>query len=235
MFRRINELAMVCVVTILFCCAGLKASEQNAQAAQSSKPAMQAQQANQQNAAVNSNEENFSNARESFLKKDYKAAAKDIQKSVKFMKSETKHASAGGKKLLTSSINELEKLAKDINQGRVTTVNTLDGAFSHARNAIASNRQMKMMESKTKSAAAKTGNAIKDASSNLKHGVSWTVGKVGDAASVVVKDTGFVAGKVIEGGGWAGKHTGNFINSIFGKVESFGKNLQPKKQETMIQ
>ena len=181
------------------------------------------------------NEENFSNARESFLKKDYKTAAKDIQKCVKFMKSEAKNAGAGSKKLLNSSINELEKLAKDVNQGKVTTVNTLDEAFSHARKAIANNHQMKMMESETRTTAEKTGNAIKDAPANLKHGVSWTVGKVGDAASVVVKDTGFVAGKVIEGGGWVGKHTGNFINSIGVKVESFGKNLQPKKQETMVQ
>lgn len=230
MDRRAKGLVIVFAVTTIFFCAGLKANEQNANLTEPAYSATQTQQTNPQNAAVNMNEENFSNARESFLKKDYKASAKDIQKCVTYMKSEAKHASKAGKKALNSSIKELEKLAKDVNQGKVTTVNTLDDAFSRARNAIASNRQMQMMESKTKSAAAKTGNALKDTSSDLKHGFSWTVGKVGDAASGVVKGTGFVAGKVIEGGGWVSKQTGNVINSIGLKMESFGKNIQPKKQ-----
>jgi hypothetical protein len=235
MNRKVKGLVTVFVVTTVFFCAGLKANEQNANMTEPAYSTTQAQPTNPQNTAVNMNEENFNNARESFLKKDYKAAAKDIQKCVKFMKSETKHASAGGKKALNSSIKELEKLAKDINQGKVTTVNTLDDAFSRARNAIAGNRQVKMMESKTKSAAAKTGNALKDTSSNKKNGFSWTVGKVGDAASGVVKGAGFVTGKVIEGGGWVSKQTGSVINSIGVKVENFGKNIQPTKQETMVQ
>lgn len=233
MYRKTNGLVIVLVMTIVFCCAGLKASGQNAQTKEAAKPMLNAQNAPREGVAVKSNEENLTKARESFLKKDYKISAENIRKSVKFMKSEEAHASAEGKKLLKSSVDELKKLAKDIEQGKVTTVKTLDNAFSMANNALIRNRQMSAMESKTKGAVAKTGHALKSVSSNLKHGFSWAGDKIGAATSVVVKDTGFVAGKVIEGGGWVGKCTGNAINKIGVKVENFGRKLQPKKEETM--
>jgi hypothetical protein len=147
------------------------------------------------------------------------------------MKSEESHAGAEGKKLLKSSVGELKKLAQDVEKGKVTTVKTLDDAFSRANKALIRNRQMSAMESGAKGVVAKTGHAIKSAPSHVKHGFSWAGDKIGAAASVVVKDTGFVAGKVIEGGGWAGKRTGDVINTIGVKVENFGRKLQPKKKK----
>ena len=233
MYRKTNGLVIVLVTTIVFCCAGLKASEQNSQTMETTKPMLKAQNVPQESAAVKNNEENLRKARESFLEKNYKIAAQEIRKSVKYMKSEESHAGADGKKLLKSSADELKKLAKDVEQGKVTTVKTLDNAFSRANNALIRNRQMSAMESETKEAAAKTGHAIKNTPSDVKHGLSWAGDKIGSAASVVVKDTGFIAGKIIEGGGWAGKRTGDAINTIGVKVENFGRKIQPKKEETM--
>ena len=233
MYRRTNGLVIVLVISIVFCSAGLKANEQNAQTMEAAKPMLKAQNTTRESAAVKSNDENLSKARESFLEKNYKIAAQEIRKSVKYMKSEESHAGMEGKKLLKSSIDELKKLAKDVEQGKVTTVKTLDNAFSRANNALIRNRQMSAMESETKEAAAKAGHAIKNTPSDVKHGLSWAGDKIGSAASVVVKDTGFIAGKIIEGGGWAGKRTGDAINTIGVKVENFGRKIQPKKEETM--
>lgn len=235
MYRGTKGLVTAVAIIIIIGCSVLSAGEQNSQMLQPSGSTIGTQNTLQEYTAIQSNQENFSRARESFLKEDYKDAAADIRKSIKFMKSQESNASADGKKLLKSSVKELTKLAKDVEKGKVTTVQTLDNAFSRAKNAINRNRQMKTMESDTKGAAARTGQAIKDAPSNLKHGLSWTGGKIGDAASIVVKDTGFIAGKIIEGGGWVGKQTGNAINSIGVKVQNFGRNIQPKKQETMTQ
>ena len=233
MYRKIKGLVIVSVMTIVFCCAGLKASGQNTQTMETAKPTIKAQIAPQESTAVKNNETNLRMARESFLEKNYKMAAEEIRKSVKYMKSEEAHAGTEGKKLLKSSVDELKELAKDVEQGKVTTVKTLDDAFSRANNALIRNRQMSAMESETKGAVAKTGHAIKSTPSNVKNGLSWAGDKIGTAASVVVKDAGFVAGKVIEGGGWAGKRTGDVINTIGVKVENFGRKIQPKKEETM--
>jgi hypothetical protein len=130
--------------------------------------------------------------------------------------------------MLASSVNELDMLADNIQKGTVTSVNTLDSAFSRARDAIRSNSQIRTAESQT-------GRALQSTSSGVKHGLSWTGDKLGAAASAIVKGTGFVVGKVIEGTGWAGKHTGKAIDSAGMKVETFGKNMQPQKQETMAE
>jgi hypothetical protein len=202
---------------------------QNAQAAQSSGSSVTTPQTpTQENPAVQNSEQNFNKARESFLKKEYKAAAEDIRKSVKYMKTEESHATAAGKKMLTASINELDTLAKDVEKGSVTSVNALDNAFTRARDAIASNAHVK-------SAETKAGEAAKDTSSGIKRGLSWTGEKIGEAASGVAKGTGFVVGKAIEGTGWLGRHTGSMLNSASSKVEDFGKDMQPKKQEYQTQ
>jgi hypothetical protein len=235
MYLKTNQLVIFMLMMTVFCCADLKASGQNIQSMEAAKPMLKPQNAHQESTAVKSNEENLRKARESFLEKNYKVAAEEIRKSIKFMKSEESRAGAEGKKLLKSSVDELKNLAKDVEQGKVTTVKTLDNAFSKANNALIRNRQMNAMESESKGAIAKTGHAIKSTPSHVKHGLSWAGDKIGAAASVVVKDTGFVAGKVIEGGGWVGKRTGDVINTVGTKVQNFGRKIQPKKEETMTQ
>ena len=148
MNQRVNTIKTLITIIILVCLIFI-GFEQNVQAAQTSSPSVTTPQVEQEKTAVQNNEQNFTKARESFLKKDYKAAAEEIRKSVKYMKTEEFHAAASGKKMLTASIKELDKLAKDVEKGSVTTVNTLDNAFARARDAIASNPQVKKTENAT--------------------------------------------------------------------------------------
>src|SRR4030042_2084982 len=62
-------------------------------------------------------ESSFQKADEFFLKKDLKAAAKEIRKGAGFLKNKIKEASKDGKEGLKASIQELEKLAKDVKKG----------------------------------------------------------------------------------------------------------------------
>lgn len=228
MIQRKFSITSVLMIIILSGFA-LNGFEQNATAAQTSSSSVTTPQAPpQENPAVQANEQNFTSARESFLKKEYKAAAEEIRKGIKFMKTEETRATAAGKKMLTASINELDALAKDIEKGSVATVDSLDNAFTRARDAIASNPHVQSAETKASEAA-------KDTSSGLKRGLSWTGDKLGAGASAVAKGTGFVVGKAIEGTGWLGKHTGSALNSASRSVENFGKGMQPKKQESQPQ
>jgi hypothetical protein len=201
---------------------------QSTKASQSSGSSVTTPQEKQENPAIQNSEPNFTIARESFQQKNYKAAAEEIRKGIKFMKEQESRAKEAGKKMLTASIDELDTLAKNIEQGTVTTVNTLDNAFARARDSIASNAHVKNVQTKTSEAA-------KDASSGLKQGLSWTGEKISTAASETAKGTGFVIGKIIEGTGWLGKKTGHVLNFASDKIENFGKNIQPKKQETQTQ
>ena len=228
MYRGIN--LHVVILAIMFVMGGFAMTglDNNVQAMQNSSVTMGSQQTAQENAALQSNEENLTKAHESFLKKDYKATAEYIRKTVAFMKTEESKASSSGKKMLKSSINELDKMSDQVEKGSMTSVNTLDKAFANAREAIANSSKMKTAEKKTSKIWQKT-------SSGLKHGLSWTGNKIGAGASAVAKGTGFILGKAIEGTGWVSKKTGSVINSAGLKVEHFGKNIQPQKQAAMTQ
>ena len=75
-------------------------------------------------------ESQFEKAYEFFLKKDLKAAASEIRKGVAFLKQEAGSAAKDGKKDLTASIHELEKLANEVEKGAVTSEKRLKDAFA---------------------------------------------------------------------------------------------------------
>ncbi|MEJ2647934.1 MAG: hypothetical protein P8016_05950, partial [Sedimentisphaerales bacterium] len=175
MYRKFIVLMTVVIVPGSIALTGF---ESRAQAMESSNPSVSSeqQQQMQRNEAIKTSEENLTKARESFLKKDYKTAAQNVRKTVAFMKTEEMNASTSGRKMLASSVNELDMLADNIQKGTVTSVNTLDSAFSRARDAIRSNSQIRTAESQT-------GRALQSTSSGVKHGLSWTGDKLGAAAS----------------------------------------------------
>ena len=56
----------------------------------------------------------FYNAHENFMKRDFKAAARELRKAAAFVKLESARATADGKKLLIYSYHELDELAKKV-------------------------------------------------------------------------------------------------------------------------
>lgn len=228
MYRKNNLWVMVLAVTVILCGLSMTGFANSTMSNENPSMTSGSQQPAPENAAVQSSEENLTNARQSFLQKNYNAAAQDIRKTVAFMKTQEENASASGKKMLTSSINELDKIADGLEKGTVTSVNALDNAFARAKEAISSNSQMKTAESKT-------GQAWQSTSSGVKNGLSWTGDKLKAGFIAVAKGTGWVVGKAVEGTGWVSSKTGSMINSAGTKVQSFGKNIQPQKQQTMTQ
>jgi hypothetical protein len=175
--------------------------------------------------------ERFHKAREDFLKKDYKAAAEEIRKGAAFMKLQAARATTEGKKVLTVSIDELEKLAKDVEQGTVTSAATLNHAFARAHYALARHHYLKATEYKAKGAGAKLGHDLKAAAIHLEHGFAWAGHELEAATVAVIKDTGLVAGKLIEGTGWAGKETGILIEKLGEEIQKLGRLVEPEKHQ----
>jgi len=244
MYRKIIGAVVVLMMAVVFFGVGLKGCEKKTQAIEAAKPATETPKAPEGyvvvkdevlDAFVESPGEHFHKARQSFLKKNYKAAAEEIRKSVAFMKLEEARADAEGKKLLTASIDELEKLAKDVEQGSVTSAATLNQAFARAHHALAKHHYLRAMEFKTKEAGVQFGHALKASAIHLEHGFAWAGHEMDAATVAVVKDAGLVAGKLIEGGGWIGKEAGDIIEKIGVEIEKLGKMLEPKKHEAAVQ
>jgi len=233
MYRRTIGTMIVLTMAVVFCGIGLKAK-----AVEPAKPAPMAPEGyvvveeDILTVFVDAPGEHFHKARESFLKKDYKATAEEIRKGEAFMKLQAARATGEGKKVLTESIDELEKLAKDVEQGTVTSAETLNHAFAKAHHALAKHHYLKAMEYKAKGAGTKLGHALKAAAIHLEHGFAWAGQKLEAATAAVIKDTGLVAGKLIEAGGWIGEEAGKIIEKIGVEIEKLGKMLEPAKKSS---
>ena len=129
MYRKIIGAVVVLMMVVVFCGVGLKVCEKSVQAAEAD-PVEPPEghvivEEDVLTVFVDAPGEHFHKARQNFLKKDYKAAAEEIRKGAAFMKLQAARATSEGKKVLTVSIGELEMLAKDVEQGTVTSAATL--------------------------------------------------------------------------------------------------------------
>ncbi|TSA11209.1 MAG: hypothetical protein D4R73_04150 [Deltaproteobacteria bacterium] len=173
-------------------------------------------------------ESQFQKAHESFLKKDFKAAASEIRKGAAFLKTEAGHATEDGKKVLMASVHELEKLAGDVEKGTVTSAKDLKDVFARAYHALANNYYLKASEDWAKKEAKDTGQALKAAAVQLEHAMAWSGHKVETGAAEVIKGAHVVAGKLIKGAGWVPEEVGNGIELVGKEVEKFGTYIQPR-------
>jgi len=77
-------------------------------------------------------EYHFRKARLSFLKNELQAAASEIRQGAASLKSEADRSAAKGKEVLRTSLEKLEKLAGEVEQGVVSSVDKLEEAFDQA-------------------------------------------------------------------------------------------------------
>lgn len=176
---------------------------------------------------VDEPDSHFRKAHDSFLKKDYKAAATEVRKAVAYLKLESGRGVADSQKALNASGQELETLAKDVEKGVVKDVKKLDDAFARADQALAKSHYVKASESWGKKLYDKTGYELKAATNSLERAASWAGSEASAAASTAVKDGRSVTGKLISGTGWAVDEVGKAIDSVGQGIEQIGKKVAP--------
>jgi len=175
-------------------------------------------------------ESNFQKAHGFFLKKDFKAAATEIQKGAEILKKEAVNATEEGKEALTDSMNELEKLAKDVEKGAVTSEKKLKDAFVRANYALANHQYLKASESWAKKEAKRTGHALKAATQHLEQAAKWSGHKLETDTVEVIKGTRKVAGKLIQGIGGVPEEVGKDIKDIGNEISKLGKKIKPEEK-----
>jgi hypothetical protein len=174
---------------------------------------------------VDSPGEHFHKARQNFLNKDFKAAAEEIRKGAAFLRLQAARATKEGKAGLTASIAELEKLARDVERGTVTSAKTLDNVFARAHHALAKHHYLKALEYKSKKDVTRTGHALKAAVIHLENGFAWAGHELEAASVKAIKDVGLLAGKLVEGTGWVTEEIGRAIEKIGQEIDKLGKLL----------
>lgn len=172
----------------------------------------------------------FKKAHEAFLKKNYKTAAADIRKAVGFLKLDAAAADSEGKKALSDSVHELEKLATDMEIGKVASAKVLEQSFSRADYALAKAQHSKATESWAKKKIRETGHALRNAALHFENAAKWAGQKLEIVTVDVIKGTRIVASKLVDDAGWVQEEVGKGITAIGSEISKLGKKLEPAKK-----
>lgn len=176
---------------------------------------------------ANSLNEQFQNAHESFLKRNLKASADSIRKIASFLRHQAANATAEGKKVLTASANELGKLADGVEKGTVTSVKTLDNAFTKARQALSRRDETAVQNDQAEKQPKGIGHTLKGAMAAVGNGFVWSGQKVKSGTVTVARGTLDLGGKLIEGTGKLAKGTVKAVGDAGGYILRLGRKPQP--------
>jgi uncharacterized UPF0160 family protein len=149
---------------------------------------------------------------------------------VAFLKQEAGRAAKDGKKDLTASIHELEKLANEVEKGAVTSEKRLKDAFARAHQALANHHYLKASEYWAKKEEKKTGQALKSATLYFEQAVVWSEHKFETGEDIVIKDIHTLAGKLVEGKKWTSEEVSKGIKDIGSEISKLGKKTKPKNK-----
>ncbi len=174
-------------------------------------------------------ESSFQKADEFFLKKDLKASANEIRKGAGFLKQKAKEAQKSGKEGLTASVKELEKLAKDVEKGTVTSEEKLKETFAGSYQALANHQYLKASKSWAKKKTKETGQALTAAAQYLEETARWSGRKLETGTAEVINYVRTVGGKLIKGAGYGAEEVGKGIKEMGSELSKFGKKTEPKK------
>ena len=179
-----------------------------------------------QDQAVNPRDE-FQKAHASFLRKDFKASATEIRNGADFLRKEAESASIKGKKMLSASVEELDKLAVSVEKGAVKSDKELRDAFSRAERAVANNDYVKATDSWARKETKETGHALNSAAEHMERAADWSGEKLKAGASKAVKEGREVSGKLVEGTGYVREEVGKAIKRMGDAISGFGKRILP--------
>jgi len=172
----------------------------------------------------------FKKAHESFIKKDFKASSAEIRNSADFLKKEAASAGDKGKKMLTASAQELDKLADSVEKGAVKSDKELKDAFSRSEHAVANNYYVKATDSWSRKETKETGEALNSAAEHMEQAAYWSGHKLKAGASKAIKEGRDISDKLVEGTGYVTEEVRKGLKDMGDAISGFGKKLLPEKK-----
>lgn len=169
----------------------------------------------------------FQAAHDSFLSKEYKKASEEIRKGTAFVVKEEGSAIAKAKQDLGASERELQRLAREVEQGSVQDVKRLDNAFARAEGALALSHRIKANEAWDKKELTKIESELKAGATHVENAASWVGTEAKAAAETAIRDTRSVAAKLTEGTGYATEEVGKAIDSLGKAIDDLGHKIAP--------
>jgi hypothetical protein len=174
---------------------------------------------------------NHQQARESFIKKEFKASSEAIRRAAETLGTLEKKAERNREKAYLDSVEGLKMLADRVEKGAVKSVKEIDMAFVQASHNLAQHHYMQAMSSWGKKEGTQAGQELKAAAIYVEEGIKWTGEKGKQEAEVVVKDTHLLAGKLIEGAQITDEEAERGFKALKAEIDKLGKKIKPAKKK----
>jgi len=172
-------------------------------------------------------------ARDEYIVTDLKGSADNIRRCAWFLKLIAGASTRQGKKALMASAENLEKLAANVEDNRVKTLQELDDSFAAAEYALARHHYLKAEESAGK-LTARLGREIKAAAVHFEEALSWSGRKLETVPKSLVEDAKTLAERLIRGTAGAGEKISDKVSSLGREIERLGSDLLPGKKEAPL-
>lgn len=141
----------------------------------------------------------FNDAKSKFLAEATKSTVFEIRRAAAYLKLEAARARWANQTGLQNSIDELESLADDVENGVVTTVDRFEAPFARAQLSLAKLHQKMAGVVWRKKEYKKTGQELLAAAANLEHAAEWAQHTLDSTETTALADTRTDARMLIDG------------------------------------
>jgi len=117
----------------------------------------------------------FNDASQDFEDHNFGEAAQEIYKAVSFLEIKAVRSSGDRQKTLNDDIDELKKLADDVDNGRVTSVKELHDAFAKTQYVLSENAWIKAADAFDQKDYAKASKHLHTSQTHLEQALAWVV------------------------------------------------------------
>jgi len=172
----------------------------------------------------------FDLARQSFLEVDLSEAAARIRRGIAAMQEQSRTATAEGRQAIRNSVEELENLAKTIEQKREKSSERLDGALARAQFALAHHHYLLAIKAHNEQARKQLGQELHSAAEQLQNGVTRLRVDLRKKEAEIQLATKKLAAKLIDGGNATMDEIGDGINSFGDNMTNLRERALPTEQ-----
>ena len=157
-----------------------------------------------------------------FLNRQMRAAGTNVRKGAAYIRLEAGRAAGDAKKALMDSVQELEKLANEVQKAAVSDLKELQNAFARAEHALARHHYLKAVELRAKGDGQKTGRELQAAADYIDSGQVWLTQKMHEGVGDSVNEARRVAAKMVYGSGAAVDEVGKAFDGLGKELDKFG-------------
>jgi hypothetical protein len=168
----------------------------------------------------------FHQAREDFLKRDFRAAAVRIRKGVTFLKTEAARASSDTKQDLLTSARELEKLASDVEKDTVRA-RDINDAFARAHYALAKHHHEQARAYHAKKDYKRAGHYLAASVRHFEQASAWAGHKIDSTVADVTDDARTVSEKLVKGADWTSNEVRKAFEVLGKEIEKLADTIYP--------